>query len=112
MNTIRANSLNEMQKLQTKKSTKLFLLASMLIPVLTKLLVNNLFFTNWMALPAENINFTLLDLFVTIFFLYLFLSPQQIYLREKENAELYFRLDLLVEWIFSYPKLSLLVFLA
>ena len=66
MNTIKANSLNEMEKLLAKKVTKLFLFSALLIPLLTKLLVNNLFITDWMALPAENINFLLLDLFVSI----------------------------------------------
>ena len=67
MQTIQANSLNELQKLLTKKMTKLFLAGALLIPFLTKLLVNKLFITDWMALPAENINFTLLDLFVNHF---------------------------------------------
>lgn len=89
MNTIKANSLNEIQKLLTKKSTKLFLLAAVLIPVLTKLLVNNLFFTDWMALPTENINFTLLDLFVTIFIpLFIFISATDLFTGEGERGTL------------------------
>lgn len=89
MNTIKANSLNEIQKLLTKKSTKLFLLAAVLIPVLTKLLVNNLFLTDWMALPTENINFTLLDLFVTIFIpLFIFISATDLFTGEGERGTL------------------------
>lgn len=89
MNTIQANSLNEIQKLLTKKSTKLFLIAAVLIPVLTKLLVNNLFLTDWMALPTENINFTLLDLFVTIFIpLFIFISATDLFTGEGERGTL------------------------
>ncbi|MEC1524767.1 ABC transporter permease subunit [Neobacillus niacini] len=89
MNTIKANTLNEMQKLLTKKGTKLFLLASVLIPVLTKILVNNLFLTDWMALPAENINMTLLDLFVTILIpLFIFIAATDLFTREGERGTL------------------------
>lgn len=46
MQTIQANSLNKLQKLLAKKITKLFLVGTLLIPLLTKLLVNKLFITD------------------------------------------------------------------
>ncbi|MDQ1004038.1 ABC-2 type transport system permease protein [Neobacillus niacini] len=89
MNTIKANTLNEIQKLLTKKVTKLFVLAAVLIPVLTKLLLNNLFLTDWMALPSENINFTLLDLFVTILIpLFIFIAATDLFTGEGERGTL------------------------
>lgn len=66
MNTILANSCNELQKLLAKKVTKLFLIVAAVLPFLIKLLVHKLFITEWMVLPAENINFSILDLFITI----------------------------------------------
>jgi len=90
MNTILANSLNELQKLLAKKSTILFLIGALIIPFLTKLLVNKLFITDWMALPAENINFTLLDLFVTIFLsLFIFIAATDLFTGEAERGTLF-----------------------
>jgi ABC-2 type transport system permease protein len=89
MNTILANSLNEIQKLLAKKVTKLLLLSAVLIPVFTKLLVNNLFLTVWMAMPTENINFTLLDLFVTMLIpLYIFIASTDLFTGEGERGTL------------------------
>ena len=90
MQTIQANSLNELQKLLTKKITKLFLVGALFIPFLTKLLVNKLFITDWMALPAENINFTLLDLFVTILLpLFIFIAATDLFTGEAERGTLF-----------------------
>jgi ABC-2 type transport system permease protein len=117
MSTIRANSLNEMQKLLTKKSTKLFLLASVLIPVLTKLLVNNLFLTDWMAIPAETINFTLLDLFVTIFIpLFIFISATDLFTGERERGTLFqvrpiSRMELFLSKVIAISIFSFIVLL-
>ncbi|MFP7295871.1 ABC transporter permease [Neobacillus niacini] len=89
MNIIGANCLNEMQKLFAKKSTKLLLTSAVLIPVLTKLIVNNLFLTDWMALPSENINFTLLDLFINLFIpLFIFVSATDLFTGEGERGTL------------------------
>lgn len=89
MNTIKANSFNEIQKLLTKKITKLFLFAAVLIPVLTKLLLNNLFIADWMALPTETINFTLLDLFITILLpLFIFIAATDLFTGEGERGTL------------------------
>jgi ABC-2 type transport system permease protein len=90
MQTIQANSLNELQKLITKKITKLFLVGALFIPFLTKLLVNKLFITDWMALPAENINFTLLDLFLTILLpLFIFIAATDLFTGEAERGTLF-----------------------
>jgi ABC-2 type transport system permease protein len=90
MNTILVNSLNEIQKLLSKRITKLLLFAAFLLPMLTKFLVNNLFLTDWMALPTENINFTLLDLFVTMFIpLYIFIASTDLFTGEAERGTLF-----------------------
>src|SRR3954453_1020906 len=90
MQTIQANSLNELQKLITKKITKLFLVGAIFIPFLTKFLVNKLFITDWMALPAENINFTLLDLFLTILLpLFIFIAATDLFTGEAERGTLF-----------------------
>lgn len=90
MQTIQANSLNELQKLLTKKMTKLFLVGAVFIPFLTKFLVNKLFITDWMALPAENINFTLLDLFITILLpLFIFIAATDLFTGEAERGTLF-----------------------
>ena len=90
MQTIQANSLNELQKLLSKKITKLFLIGTLLIPFLTKWLVNKLFITDWMALPAENINFTLLDLFITIPLpLFIFIAATDLFTGEAERGTLF-----------------------
>jgi ABC-2 type transport system permease protein len=117
MNTILANSLNEIQKLLAKKVTKLLLLSAVIIPVLTKLLVNNLFLTDWMAMPAENINFTLLDLFVTIFIpLYIFIASTDLFTGEGERGTLLqvrpiSRMELFVSKLSAIGILTLLVLL-
>ncbi|MCM3690137.1 ABC transporter permease subunit [Neobacillus niacini] len=117
MNTIRANSINEIQKLLTKKSTKLFLLAAVLIPVLTKLLVNNLFLTDWMALPTENINFSLLDLFVTIFIpLFIFICATDLFTGEGERETLFQvrpigRMELFLSKVIAISIFSLILLL-
>lgn len=90
MNTIKASSYNELQKLIAKKVTKLFLIGAVLIPFLTKFLVNNLFITDWMALPAENINFTLLDVFVTFMLpLFIFIAATDLFTGEGERGTLF-----------------------
>jgi ABC-2 type transport system permease protein len=117
VNTIRANSINELQKLLTKKSTKLFLLAAVLIPVLTKLFVNNLFLTDWMALPTENINFTLLDLFVTIFIpLFIFICATDLFTGEGERGTLFqvrpiSRMELFLSKVIAISIFSLIILL-
>jgi ABC-2 type transport system permease protein len=118
MNTILANSLNEIQKLLAKKATKLLLFSAVIIPVLTKILVNNLFLTDWMALPTENINFTLLDLFVTMLIpLYIFIASTDLFTGEGERGTLLqvrpiSRLELFVSKLSAIGILSLTVLLA
>jgi ABC-2 type transport system permease protein len=90
MNTIQANSYNELQKLLAKKVTKLFLFGAATLPVLTKLLVNKLFNIDWMALPAENINLTLLDLFVSFLLpLFIFIAATDLFTGEGERGTLF-----------------------
>lgn len=70
--------------------TKLFLVGAVFIPFLTKFLVNKLFITDWMALPAENINFTLLDLFITILLpLFIFIAATDLFTGEAERGTLF-----------------------
>jgi ABC-2 type transport system permease protein len=117
MNTIQANTFNEMQKLLTKKVTSFFLLAAVLIPVLTKLLLNNLFLTDWMALPAENINFTLLDLFVTILIpLFIFIAATDLFTGEGERGTLFqvrpiSRMELFLSKVIAISVFSLFILL-
>jgi ABC-2 type transport system permease protein len=117
MNTIQANTFNEMQKLLTKRVTKLFLIAAVLIPVLTKLLVNNLFLTDWMALPTENINFTLLDLFVTILIpLFIFIAATDLFIGEGERGTLFqvrpiSRMELFLSKVMAISVFSLFILL-
>jgi ABC-2 type transport system permease protein len=90
MNTIQANSYNELQKLLAKKVSKLFLIGAAALPVLTKLLVNKLFIIDWMALPAENINLTLLDLFVSFLLpLFIFIAATDLFTGEGERGTLF-----------------------
>jgi ABC-2 type transport system permease protein len=90
MNIILANSMNEIQKLLAKRVTKLFLAASVLFPILTKILVNKLFLTNWMTLPAENINYLLLDLFNTFLLpLFIFIAATDLFTSEGERGTLF-----------------------
>ncbi len=90
LKTIKANSLNEIERLLAKKVTKLFLFFAVLIPLLTKLLVNNLFITEWMALPAENINFILLDLFLTLLLpLFVFIGATDLFTGDGERGTLF-----------------------
>jgi ABC-2 type transport system permease protein len=117
MNTIQGNTFNEMQKLLTKRVTKLFLIAAVLIPVLTKLLVNNLFLTDWMALPTENINFTLLDLFVTILIpLFIFIAATDLFTGEGERGTLFqvrpiSRMELFLSKVMAISVFSLFILL-
>jgi ABC-2 type transport system permease protein len=117
MNTIKASTFNEMQKLLTKKVTKLFVLAAVLIPVLTKLLLNNLFLTVWMALPSENINFTLLDLFVTILIpLFIFIAATDLFTGEGERGTLLqvrpiSRMELYLSKVIAISIFSLIILL-
>jgi ABC-2 type transport system permease protein len=117
MNTIQANTFNEMQKLLTKRVTKLFLIAAVLIPVLTKLLVNKLFLTDWMALPTENINLTLLDLFVTILIpLFIFIAATDLFTGEGERGTLFqvrpiSRMELFLSKVIAISVFSLLILL-
>jgi ABC-2 type transport system permease protein len=90
MNTILANSCNELQKLLAKKVTKLFLIVAAVLPFLIKLLVHKLFITEWMALPAENINFSILDLFITILLpLFCFIAATDLFTGEGERGTLF-----------------------
>lgn len=89
MNTILSSSLNEGQKVFSKKGTKLFLVMAVIIPLLTKFIVNNLFLTDWMELPGENITFTLLDVFVTILLpLFIFITSTDLFTGENERGTL------------------------
>ncbi|MCL6573164.1 MAG: ABC transporter permease [Bacillus sp. (in: Bacteria)] len=89
MNTLLASSCNELQKLMAKKVTRLFLVTSALLPFLIKLLVHKLFITDWMALPAENINFSVLDLFVSIFLpIFCFIAATDLFTGEAERGTL------------------------
>jgi ABC-2 type transport system permease protein len=90
MHTILANSRNEMEKLLAKRVTKLFLAAAVVLPFLIKLLVDKFFITNWMALPAENINFSILDLFITIVLpLFSFIAATYLFTGEGEQGTLF-----------------------
>ncbi|OLS41865.1 ABC transporter permease [Bacillus sp. MRMR6] len=90
MNMILANSMNEIQKLLAKRVTKLFLAASVLFPILTKILVNKLFLTNWITFPAENINYLLLDLFNTFLLpLFIFIAATDLFTGEGEKGTLF-----------------------
>jgi ABC-2 type transport system permease protein len=117
MNTIKANTFNEIQKLLTKKVTKLFLLSTILVPVLTKLLVNHLFLTDWMALPTENINFTLLDLFITILIpLFIFIAATDLFTGEGERGTLFqvrpiSRIELFLTKVIAISVLCLFILL-
>ncbi|WHY02148.1 ABC transporter permease subunit [Neobacillus sp. DY30] len=117
MKTIRASTFNELQKLLTKKGTKLFVLAAVLIPVLTKLLVNNLFLTDWMALPTENINFSLLDLFVTLLIpLFIFIAATDLFTGEGERGTLLqvrpiSRMELFLSKVIAISVFSLFILL-
>ncbi|MEH7255416.1 ABC transporter permease subunit, partial [Neobacillus niacini] len=114
-NTLKANSLNEMEKLLVKKVTKLFLFSAVLIPLLTKLLVNNLFITDWMALPAENINFLLLDLFVTILLpIFVFIAATDLFTGDGERGTLFqvrpiSRIELFLSKLIAISLLTLLI---
>ncbi|WP_394235139.1 ABC transporter permease [Niallia oryzisoli] len=89
MNTTLANWKNELEKLLAKKVTKLFLTMAIVFPSLFKLIVSRLFITNWMDLPAENINFTLLDLFITVFLpLFIFIEATDLFTGEEERGTL------------------------
>ena len=115
MSTIKANSFNEIQKLLTKKVTILFLFAAVLIPVLTKLVINNLFLADWMALPTENINFTLLDLFVTILIpLFVFIEATDLFTGEGERGTLFqvrpiSKMELLLSKVIAISAFSLFI---
>jgi ABC-2 type transport system permease protein len=117
MNTLQANSLNEIQKLLAKKVTKLFLCAAVVIPLLTKLVVNNLFITDWMTMPTENINFTLLDLFVTILLpLFIFIAATDLLTGEGERGTLFqvrpiSRVELFLSKFIAIAALILLILL-
>lgn len=90
MKTIHANSCNEMEKLLAKRVTKLFIVASAVLPFLIKLLVTKLFITDWMALPIENINFSVLDLFITIILpLFSFIAVTFLFTGEGESGTLF-----------------------
>ena len=90
MNTIKANSINELQKLLVKKSTKLFLTGAVLIPLFTNLLVSQIFITDWMDLPEENIHFVLLDLFVHILLpLFIFITATDLFTGDSERGTLF-----------------------
>ncbi|WP_040204633.1 ABC transporter permease [Neobacillus jeddahensis] len=89
MNTIVANSYNELQKLVTRRVTKLFFGVALSIPFIVKLVVNKLFITDWMALPSENINFSILDLFITIILpLFIFIAATYLFTGESERGTL------------------------
>lgn len=117
MSTLLANNMNEIQKLLTKKVTKLLLFAALLIPFLTKFLVTNLFLTDWMALPTENINFTLLDIFVNLFLpLYIFIATTDLFTGEEERGTLFqvrpiSRMELFLSKLTAIGFITLLVLL-
>lgn len=90
MNTIFANGMNELEKLMVRRTTKLFLIIAAALPVLIKMLVHKLFITNWMSLPVDNINFSILDIFVTVFLpLYIFIAVTILFTSENEKGTLF-----------------------
>lgn len=90
MITIFANGLNELEKLLVRKTTKLFIILAAVLPLSIKLLVDKLFITNWMSLPAENINFYILDLFIKILLpFYIFIAATVLFTSEKEQGTLF-----------------------
>jgi ABC-2 type transport system permease protein len=90
MNPILANGCNEIQKLTVKRVTKLFLLLALVLPFVIKLLVHKLIITDWMALPADNINYSILDLFVIILLpLFCFIAATDLFTSEAEKGTLF-----------------------
>ena len=90
MNIILANSCNELEKLLAKRVTKLFIVTAALLPFFIKVIVNNLFITDWMALPLENINFSVLDLFISILLpLFIFIAATYLFTGEGEQGTLF-----------------------
>lgn len=90
MNPILANSYNELQKLLAKRVTKMFLIVAVILPFLIKLLVDQFFITNWMALPAENINYSILDIFITTLLpLFVFIAATDLFTGEGERGTLF-----------------------
>ncbi len=90
MNSIIASMTNEMQKLMAKRITILFLIAAAVLPVAIKLMVHNLPFMDWMALPAENINFSILDFFVKVMLpLFCFIAVADLFTGEAERGTLF-----------------------
>jgi ABC-2 type transport system permease protein len=90
MNIILANSCNELEKLLAKRVTKLFIVTAALLPFFIKVIVNNLFITDWMALPLENINFSVLDLFISILLpLFIFIAATNLFTGEGEQGTLF-----------------------
>lgn len=89
MKLVWANSLNEMQKLIAKKSTKLFLLTAGILPFILMLLIEKLIFADWMALPSENIQYSILDLFVKVLLpIFTFLAAAELFTAEGERGTL------------------------
>ena len=90
MNPILANSSNELQKLTVKRVTKLFLLLAAVLPFIIQLLVHKLYMIDWMALPTENINYSILDLFVIILLpLFCFIAATDLFTSEAEKGTLF-----------------------
>lgn len=90
MNTITANCCNEMEKLLATRVTKVFITAAVLLPLLIKLFVAKIIVTNWMALPADSINFSILDLFNTIILpLFSFIASTYLFTGERERGTLF-----------------------
>lgn len=89
MNPVLANICNELEKLLAKRLMKLFLLVAGVLPFIVKLIINKLFITDWMALPSENINFSILDLQVKVLLpLFCFLAATELFTSEGERGTL------------------------
>ncbi|NMD69722.1 ABC transporter permease subunit [Bacillus sp. DNRA2] len=89
MDSVRANIYNELEKLFAKRMTKVFLVAAGLLPFIVKLLVNKMFFTDWMALPSLNINFMILDLLIKVMLpLFSFIAAAELFTGEGERGTL------------------------
>ncbi|AGK52203.1 membrane spanning protein [Bacillus sp. 1NLA3E] len=89
MNPVLANICNEVEKLVAKRITKFLLLVAGILPFILKLVINKLFITDWMALPSENINYTILDLQVKVLLpLFCFLAAAELFTGEGERGTL------------------------
>lgn len=89
MHPLSANVYNELEKLLSKRVSKLFLFIVVVLPLLIKLLVDQLILTDWMALPSLNVNYMILDLLVKVVLpLFCFMAVAELFTGEGERGTL------------------------